>query len=203
MASLFPLPRTMVFSMPYCKKIKLFFFAFFFAFFSMAGFAATSSMSVKSAELKAQEDAYLLNADIDIKFSGAIEDAISKGYTLNFIIEFQLATPRKYWFDDEIATVTQRVSLSYHALSRQFLLVRGEQQKTFVRLDEAIDDLSSISDLKVFSKSQVEKGESYKAGFLMRLDTKKLPKTLQGDGLVSEEWTMTTQRFEWQPTLFK
>jgi hypothetical protein len=38
---------------------------------------------------------------------------------------------------------------------------------------------------------------------LMRLDTKKLPKTLQGDGLVSEEWTMTTQRFEWQPTLFK
>jgi hypothetical protein len=193
----------MVFSMPYCKKIKLFFFAFFFAFFSMAGFAATSSMSVKSAELKAQEDAYLLNADIDIKFSSAIEDAISKGYTLNFIIEFQLATPRKYWFDDEIATVTQRVSLSYHALSRQYLLVRGEQQKTFVRLDEAIDDLSTISDLKVFSKSQVEKGESYKAGFLMRLDTKKLPKTLQGDGLVSEEWTMTTQRFEWQPTLFK
>ena len=193
----------MVFSMPYCKKIKLFFFANFLAYFSMAGFAATSSMSVKSAELKAQEDAYLLNADIDIKFSSAIEDAISKGYTLNFIIEFQLATPRKYWFDDEIATVTQRVSLSYHALSRQFLLVRGEQQKTFVRLDEAIDDLSSISDLKVFSKSQVEKGESYKAGFLMRLDTKKLPKTLQGDGLVSEEWTMTTQRFEWQPTLFK
>jgi hypothetical protein len=193
----------MGFSMPYCKKIKLVFLAFCLACFSMAGLAANSSMSVKSAELKTQDDAYVLNADVDIKFSSAIEDAISKGYTLNFIIEFQLATPRKYWFDDEIATVTQRVSLSYHALSRQYLLVRGEQQKTFVRLDEAIDDLSSISDLKVFSKSQVEKGEPYNAGFLMRLDTKKLPKTLQGDGLVSEEWTMTTQRFEWQPTLFK
>lgn len=193
----------MGFTMPYCKKIKLVFLAFCLAFFSMAGLAANSSMSVKSAELKTQDDAYVLNADVDIKFSSAIEDAISKGYTLNFIIEFQLATPRKYWFDDEIATVTQRVSLSYHALSRQYLLVRGEQQKTFVRLDEAIDDLSSISDLKVFSKSQVEKGEPYKAGFLMRLDTKKLPKTLQGDGLVSEEWTMTTQRFEWQPILFK
>jgi hypothetical protein len=203
MVSLFPLPRTMGFSMPYCKKIKLVFLAFCLACFSMAGLAANSSMSVKSAELKTQDDAYVLNADVDIKFSSAIEDAISKGYTLNFIIEFQLATPRKYWFDDEIATVTQRVSLSYHALSRQYLLVRGEQQKTFVRLDEAIDDLSSISDLKVFSKSQVEKGEPYNAGFLMRLDTKKLPKTLQGDGLVSEEWTMTTQRFEWQPTLFK
>lgn len=192
----------MGFSMPYCKKIKLVFFAFFFAFFSMAGLAA-SSMQVKSAELKAHEDAYLLNADVDIKFSSAIEDAISKGYSLNFIIEFQLATPRKYWFDDEIATVMQRVTLSYHALSRQFLLVRGEQQKTFVRLDEALDDLSTVNDLKVVNKAQVEKGEIYKASFLMRLDTKKLPKNLQGDGSVAEEWAMSTSRFEWQPTLFK
>lgn len=168
----------------------------------MAGLAA-SSMQVKSAELKAHEDAYLLNADVDIKFSSAIEDAISKGYSLNFIIEFQLATPRKYWFDDEIATVTQRVTLSYHALSRQFLLVRGEQQKTFVRLDEALDDLSTVNDLKVVNKAQVEKGEIYKASFLMRLDTKKLPKNLQGDGSVAEEWAMSTSRFEWQPTLFK
>jgi len=188
--------------MPYCKKIKLVFCACFFAFFSMAGLAA-SSMQVKSAELKAHEDAYLLNADVDIKFSSAIEDAISKGYSLNFIIEFQLATPRKYWFDDEIATVTQRVTLSYHALSRQFLLVRGEQQKTFVRLDEALDDLSTVNDLKVVNKAQVEKGEIYKASFLMRLDTKKLPKNLQGDGSVAEEWAMSTSRFEWQPTLFK
>ncbi|MBZ4200510.1 MAG: DUF4390 domain-containing protein [Methylotenera sp.] len=189
--------------MLYCKKINRLLCVFFFAFFSSAVLAANSSMLLKSAELKAQDDAYVLNADVDIKFSAAIEDAISKGFALNFIIEFQLASPKKYWFDDEIATVTQHVSLSYHALSRQFLLMRGEQQKSFVRLDEAIDDLSSISDLKVFNKSQLEKGEAYKASFLMRLDTKKLPKTLLGEGLVAEEWSMSTQRFEWQPTLFK
>ncbi len=193
----------MGFSMPYCKKFKRLLAVFFFAFFSTAGFAAGSSMLVRSADIKAQDEAYVLNADVDVKFSAAIEDAISKGFALNFIVEFQLASPRKYWFDDEIATVTQHITLSYHALSRQFLLLRGDQQKSFVRLDEAIDDLSSISDLKVFSKSQVEKGEAYKASFLMRLDTKKLPKTLQGEGMLSEEWAMSTPRFEWQPTLFK
>ena len=62
---------------------------------------------------------------------------------------------------------------------------------------------ASLDSTSKGNKSQVEKGEPYNAGFLMRLDTKKLPKTLQGDGLVSEEWIMTTQRFEWQPTLFK
>jgi hypothetical protein len=193
----------MGFFMHCCKKIKQLFVVGLLAFFSIAALAANSSLNIKSAELEAREDSYLLNADVDIKLSNAIEEAINKGFELNFLIEFQLAKPRKYWFDDEIATLTHEVSLSYHALSRQFLVVRGNQQKTFVRLDEAIDDLSTISDLKVFQKSEVEKGERYKAVLLMRLDTKKLPKTLQGEAIGSDDWKMSSQRFEWAPDLFK
>ncbi len=104
-------------------------------------------MSIRSASLVVLDDAYALNADVDVKFSEKMEEAISKGFALNFLIEFQLSKPRKYWFDDEIITVTHNVTLSYHALSRQFLVIRGDQQKAFVRLDEATDDLSDISDL--------------------------------------------------------
>jgi len=173
------------------------------ALFSISGLAANSSLNIRSAELEAHEDSYLLNADVDIKFSNAIEAAINKGFELNFLIEFQLAKPRKYWFDDEIVTITHDVSLSYHALSRQYLVIRGDQQKTFVRLDEAIDDLSTISELKVFQKSELEKGELYTAVLLMRLDAKKLPKTLQGEATGSEDWKMSSQRFEWVPDTLK
>jgi len=173
------------------------------AFFSISGLAAKSTLNIKSAELESREDSYLLNADVDIKFSNAIEDAINKGFELNFLIEFQLATPRKYWFDDEVVTTTHDVALSYHALSRQYLVIRGNQQKTFVRLDEAIDDLSTIGELRVFQKSEVEKGELYKAVLLMRLDVKKLPKTLQGETMGSEDWKMSSQRFEWVPDIIK
>ena len=165
--------------------------------------AANSSMNVRSASIVAVEDSYVLNADVDMKFSEKMEEALNKGFELNFLIEFQLSKPRKYWFDDEIVTVTQNVTLSYHALSRQFLVIRGDQQKAFVRLDEATDDLSDIAGLKVFQKSEVEKGEAYKAAVLMRLDPKKLPKVLQGDTISSDDWKMTSQRFEWVPNLFK
>lgn len=194
----------MAFSMPYCKKIKQFLLIGFLALFTTTVLASNSSLNIKSAEIEVVEDAYTLNADVDIKFSNAIEEAISKGFELNFLIEFQLAKPRKYWFDDEVVTVTHEVSLSYHALSRQFLVIRGDQQKTFVRLDEALDDLSYISGLKVFKKSEVEKGELYKAVLLMRLNSKKLPKTLQSESIVgSDDWQMSSQHFEWVPTLFK
>ncbi|MDI1309249.1 MAG: DUF4390 domain-containing protein [Methylotenera sp.] len=160
-------------------------------------------MIIRSASLVATDDSYALNADLDMKFSEKMEQAISKGFELNFLIEFQLAKPRQYWFDDEVVTVTNRVTLSYHALSRQFLVIRGDQQKAFVRLDEATDDLSEISDLKLFQKSEVEKGEHYKAALLIRLDPRKLPKVVQGDTIGSDDWKMSSQRFEWVPSLFK
>ena len=171
--------------------------------FATTALAGSSSMNIRSASLAALDDSYALNADVDMKFSEKMEEAISKGFELNFLIEFQLAKPRKYWFDDEVVTVTHHVTLSYHALSRQFLVIRGDQQKAFVRLDEATDDLSEISDLKVFQKAEVKKGEHYKAAVLMRLDPKKLPKVLQGDAMGSDDWKMSSQRFEWVPSLFK
>lgn len=170
------------------------------ATFAMAG---NSNLSIVSADIEALDDSYVLNADIDIKFNEEIEEALIKGFELNFITEFQLVTPHQYWFDDEIATVTRRVTLSYHALSRQYLLTHGEQQKTFATLEDAIDALSEIKGLKVFLKSEVEKAGIYKATLLMRLDKTKLPKTLQGDAISLDEWKMTSQRFEWSPNLFK
>lgn len=191
----------MAFIMHYCKKIKQFVLVFVLALFANIALAGGSNLNIKSAELVADDDAFILNADVDIKFSPRIEEAISKGFVLNFLIEFQLAKPRKYWFDDEIVTVVNEVSISYHALSRQFLVVRGEQQKTFVRLDEALDDLSDISNIKAFQKSDIEKDVQYKAVLLIRLDNKKLPQALQGDAITSDDWKMSSQRFEWVPSL--
>lgn len=193
----------MVFSMRYYKKIRQIFLICLLAAFTTSAFAENSSIHIEKASLDPLDDYFVLNADVEMKFSEKVEEAISKGFEFNFLIEFQLAKPNKYWFDDEVVTTTHEISLSYHALSRQFLVIRGDQQKTFVRLDEALDDLSDIANLRVFHKHDVEKGELYKAALLMRLNSKKLPKTLQGEALGSDDWKMSSQRLEWTPSLFK
>lgn len=195
------------FFMHYCKKIKQHLLASLlaclFAMFTTTAIANNSGLSIQNAGLELVEDSYMLNADVDIKIGEEMEQAIVKGFVLNFIVEFQLVVPRKYWFDDEIVTVTRRISLSYHALSRQYLIIRGDQQKTFASLDDAIDDLSHIRDLKVLQKSDVEKSKAYKAALLMRLDQTKLPKALQVDAVGADDWKMVSQRFEWTPSLIK
>ncbi len=192
--------------MPYYRKIKQLCCLCLLALFAVGVLpanASSSSLVVKEAELSASDETYVLNADVDIKFNAEIEQAISKGFELNFLVEFQLLSPRKYWFDDEIVTVTHRVVLSYHALSRQYLLVRGDQQKIFSSLEEAKQALSEIHDFKVFQKADLEKGEVYKAILLMRLDYSKLPKALQVDAMGSDDWKISSPRFEWQPNLMK
>lgn len=184
----------MAYFMRFCKKASLLLLLICMTSFA---FAAGSSINIKNAELELQDDYYGLNADVDMSFDKEIEEAINKGVPLNFLIEFQIVSPRKYWFDDEIVTTTQSVSLSYHALSRQYLVNRGVHQQSFASLSEAMHELVTLNDWKVVDKSALEKSEIYKATLLIRLDQTKLPKAIQVDAIASEKWNILSQKFEW------
>lgn len=158
---------------------------------------AASSININYAELQPLDDYYALSASVDIDFDDAIKEAVNKGVPLHFLIEFQVVKPWKYWFDDEIATVTRSATLSYHALSRQYLVSHGTHQKSFETLDEAKDALMQISNWKVMDKSLIEKSEAYNAALLVRLDQSKLPKAIQVDAIGSEKWNLTSQKYEW------
>lgn len=166
-------------------------------FLCMCAFAASSSIVIKSAELQPTEDAYKLSADLEISFDEAIEEAINKGVPLNFLLEFQVVSPRKYWFDDEIVTTSTNYTISYHALSRQYLVTHNGHQNSYETLSEAKLELMEIDDWKVLDKSQIEKGAVYKAALLMRLDQSKLPQALQVEAIGSENWNLISQKFEW------
>lgn len=165
----------------------------------MAGPSHAAGIEVKTAELVANGEAYQLNADFNLAVSPEVEEALSKGVPLNFLVEFQLISPRQYWFDDEITSASQRIRLSYHALSRQYLINLPQHQKSFSTLVEALDELSHLRDWIVVEKSQVAKGEAYQAMLRLRLDHTRLPKALQVEALGSEKWNLVSERFRWTP----
>ena len=194
--------NTMGFSMRCCKKTRTLTLCGCLLILGIASlaWAASGKLEIKTAELVAVEEAYILNADLDLTFSPEVEEAINKGVPLNFLIEFQVVSPQKYWFDDEIISVSQRVGLSYHALSRQYLINSGNHQKTFATLEEAKQEFSHLRDWVVVEKSLLKKGENYQAALRVRLDQSRLPKPLQVDALSSEAWNLVSQRYRWTPS---
>lgn len=191
----------MVYSMHYYKSIKslqALILTLLIAFSSVV-FAASSAIHIKSAELLAAEDNYALNTDFDLALSPVIEDALNKGVPLTFLIEFQLSTPRKYWFDDEIVSQSQHFTLSYHALSRQYLVNRNGRQQSFANLQQAKEEISNIKSWPVLDKKLLKKGDVYLAAIKVRLDQTKLPKPVQVEAIGSDDWNIASERYRWTP----
>ena len=190
------------FFMRYYKKTNVLLCWLFFVLFTVPlVWAAASSLNIKTAELVAEDEVYVLNADFDLNLSGAVEEAVNKGVPLTFLIEFQITSPRRYWFDDEIVTATNIVTISYHALSRQYLVNRDNHQQSFASLQEAKVEFSHLREWQVLEKNLLIKGENYQAALRVRLDQSKLPKPLQVDALGSEDWNIVSERYRWTPAL--
>lgn len=170
-------------------------------FFASNLYAAQGSIQIQNAELIPSTDKYSLNADFDLNLNTVLEGALNKGVPLTLLVEFQLSTPRKYWFDDEIITQSYRISLSYHALSRQYLINQHSHQYSFSSLQQAKEMLTKIKDWVVIDKSLLKKGDIYQAALRVRLDQSKLPKPLQVEASGSEDWNLVSERHQWTPSL--
>ena len=149
-------------------------------------------ISVKNAELVASEEWYYLNADFSVGLTPALEEALNKGISLNFMLEFELTRARWYWLDESIASVRQNLRISYHALTRQYHFSGNSGNKAFNTLTEAKDELNRIVDWKVLDRNLLKKGTPYNAAVRMRLDVKQLPKPLQVDALGSKDWDLAS-----------
>ena len=182
------------------KKIKLsIFFSLWMAlFFPSSIIAADNSLIIKTAEINSQFEAYFLNADFDLSFNDDLDEAIRKGIPINFVIEFELKKPRKYWFDEDVAKKTKEILLSYHALSKQFILAESENRLiAFDNLTQAKNELKRIKNWRIFDKSQIDDTEKYSAYLLVKLDQTKLPKQLQADITSNQEWQLASKPFQW------
>lgn len=184
--------------MRYCKNIKHWLLlGSMLALTTLAVMAGGNHAHIKSAELLLRDEVWTLDAEIDLQFGRALEEALNKGIPLTFLYEFQIVKPLKYWFDDEVVTERRAVTLNYHALTKQYLLNYPQQQKVFDSLTDARRELGQIHDWRLAPHAALEKNQAYQAALKMHLDTSKLPKALQIDALGETDWEVVTPTFTW------
>jgi hypothetical protein len=159
--------------------------------------AADGGIAVTSATLELADESWQLGAQFDITFSPRLEEAVNRGVPLYFVVEFELARPRWYWFDEKPIQFSQTYKISYTPLLRQYRLSVGNVYQNFTRFDEVTRVLSRLHDLPVASKGALAKGVTYQAGVRMRLDTAQLPKPFQFDAIASHDWTLASDWYRW------
>jgi hypothetical protein len=170
------------------------------ALIGLAPAAHADTIPVKMAELRADEDTYVLNAEFEVTFNSTLEEALLKGVPLYFTFEFELLRPRWYWLDEKTLSFSTQYRVSYNALTRQYRLASGLLGQTFEGLDEVERFLSRVTARPVASRDQLAKGTRYEAAVRLRLDVNQLPKPFQVNALASREWSLQSEWYRWSFT---
>jgi uncharacterized protein DUF4390 len=155
-------------------------------------------IEIRAAQLKAVEDGLALDADFDFDLTPRLADVVSNGVPLYFRVEFELTRRRWYWFDEQTASRSLQLRLSYQPLLRQYRLSSGPLQQSFATLDEALNVIKRVRNWLVVDRTVSFSKTDYEVGVRMRLDRTLLPKPFQLSALTSRElhlessWTRFT-----------
>lgn len=154
----------------------------------------------RNASLEASEDGWLLSTDFQITLSGPVEEALSKGITLFFILELEVSRARWYWFDQRSGLAVQSYRLGYNTLTRQYRLSAGTLFQNFTTLEEALAVLGRVSRRPVLALAALAPGRTYAAAVRMRLDLSQLPRPFQASPFATREWNLSSEWYRFAVT---
>ena len=160
-------------------------------------FASAEGITIAKAAIDPTEDGWTLNADFDIQFSPKLEEAVTRGVPLAFVMEFELSRPRWYWFDEKPVKQSQTYKITYTPLLRQYRLSVGNLYQNFTRFDEVKRVLSRVRGWHVADKGAVKPEGPYQANLRLRLDTGQLPKPFQLNAVASSDWALNSEWHRW------
>jgi hypothetical protein len=166
----------------------------------VAGAARADPVEVVSAELLPEEDTYVLNAQFQLSINPTLEEALQKGISLYFVLEFELGRPRWYWVDEKVAQLSVPYRLSYTPLTRQYRLTSGLLSQQFDSLDEVQRILSRVVSRPIVPRDALTHGVRYEAALRLRLDVAQLPKPFQINALASRDWSLQSDWYRWTVT---
>lgn len=168
-----------------------------------AGLASAAEVEIGQPQLVAGDETYTLAADFNFDFNARLEEAVSKGLVLHFVIEFEMTRPRWYWVDEKLVSRSQTLRLSYQPLTRQYRLSSGALYRSFPTLTQALEALSHVRGWTVIEKGDpaYRPGETFQAALRFRLDISQLPRPFQISAFGNKEWMLSSDWKTWLATL--
>lgn len=163
-----------------------------------ASMAHAGAIEPVRGQLNPGDDGYVLAARFEIDLGNALEEALIKGVTLAFNLEFGIERKRWYWFDERIVGRVIDYRLAYNALTQQYRLSVGGLHTNHVTLAEALRVLGHVEGLVVAGKSAIVPGYTYTAELRLVLDKSQLPKPFQLDALANKNWQVDSKTLTWQ-----
>jgi hypothetical protein len=166
---------------------------------SWMGAAQAQQFTVNQGKTELVDNVYQLDASLGYQFTPETLDALDNGVPLTLVLDIEVYRPRRYLWDEVIASLAQRYEIHYHALSDQYLLrhLNSGAQFTYPTLDSALASLGTVRNIPIIDAPLLEPGKHYMVRVRSRLDIDALPVPLQLIAYVSQDWWLSSGWYSW------
>ena len=167
--------------------------------FAAAASAALRPFEIRSAFVEPADHVYVLNAHLDFELPEGAQQAIQDGAALTLDVDIVVNRDRKLWFNDTVASLSQRFEVVYHALSERYLVrnLNSGEQSSHPTLANALESLSYIQRLPVLDQSLIVPDRRYEVSLRARLDVHNIPEILRFVLFWVSDWRQQTDWYTW------
>ena len=151
---------------------------------------ADNLVQLEELVLQRNEEGIYLSTRLGFELPQSLEDALSRGLPLGFVMQADVMLERWYWSDKLVSRTERFVRLSFQPLSKRWRVYVSAQPiqstglgvslgQSFENLSEALQSIQRISRWRIADTSMVDIASKQRLEFRFKLDLSQLPQPLQ------------------------
>ncbi len=154
---------------------------------------------IRSASVDLRSGVYYLDAWVEYRLSSETRGALEAGVALTLQTEVEFLRNRRFWFDDEEASLRQSYELQYHALSERYLVVNlnSGEQNSYATLFSALNFLGRITELPLIDAALLDSDAAYDIRIRAVLSTDDIPGPLWLLAFWRRDWSLKSEWYRW------
>ena len=166
---------------------------------------AQQAVQATDIRLERGEDGIYLNANLDFELPASLEDALTRGMPLSFVMQADVLRERWYWYDKRIQRTERYIRMSYQPLSRRWRVHVSAQAtqstglgvtlgNSYDSLKDALQAVQKINRWKVAELNVLNTDAKQRLDVNFSVDLSQLPQALQFGNLSSSDWALEYHR---------
>jgi hypothetical protein len=151
---------------------------------------AENPVQLEELVLQRSDEGIYLSTRLGFELPQSLEDALSRGLPLGFVMQADVMRERWYWSDKLVSRTERFVRLSFQPLSKRWRVYVSAQPiqstglgvslgQSFESLSEALQSIQRISRWRIGDASVIDIANKQRLEFRFKLDLTQLPQPLQ------------------------
>ena len=174
----------------------------------LVGATAGSAAELEQLKVWRTDDGVYLSAIVQFELPPVVEDALSKGIALFFVVEADIYRDRWYWTDRRVASATRTIRLAFQPLTRRWRVnivtglinnsagLRATLNQNYETLAEAMSAVQRLSRWRIADNAEIDVDSVHTLDFNFRLDLSQLPRPFQIGVAGQRDWNISVQKNE-------